>query len=218
MIVVSDLMGTLTTGAPVLGMLDWVRSNQSKFQANVFMARMLPGYLVAKARLIDWQRWGQNLMVDSLSLVKDATPEKLGEAAEWVVEKNLWTKRRSDVIARLMLYAENNADVYIASSVYQPAVESFARRVGAKAIGTPVEIVNGRVQLASELVASEKKIEQVLSRIGVERVDFAYGDTMMDVPLLEHAEHPVAVYPEDNLRALAKKRGWEIIGETASYP
>jgi phosphoserine phosphatase len=211
-------MGTLTTGAPVLGMLDWVRSNQSKFQANVFMARMLPGYLVAKARLIDWQRWGQNLMVDSLSLVKDATPEKLGEAAEWVVEKNLWAKRRSDVIARLMLYAENNADVYIASSVYQPAVESFARRVGAKAIGTPVEIVNGRVQLASELVASEKKIEQVLSRIGVERVDFAYGDTMMDVPLLEHAEHPVAVYPEDNLRALAKKRGWEIIGETASYP
>lgn len=218
MIVVSDLMGTLTTGAPVLGMLDWVRSNQSKFQANVFMARMLPGYLVAKARLIDWQGWGQNLMVDSLSLVKDATPEKLGEAAEWVVEKNLWAKRRSDVIARLMLYAENNADVYIASSVYQPAVESFARRVGAKAIGTPVEIINGRVQLASELVASEKKIEQVLSRIGVERVDFAYGDTMMDVPLLEHAEHPVAVYPEDNLRALAKKRGWEIIGETASYP
>lgn len=218
MIVVSDLMGTLTTGAPVLGMLDWVRSNQSKFQANVFMARMLPGYLVAKARLIDWQGWGQNLMVDSLSLVKDATPEKLGEAAEWVVEKNLWAKRRSDVIARLMLYAENNADVYIASSVYQPAVESFARRVGAKAIGTPVEIVNGRVQLASELVASEKKIEQVLSRIGVDRVDFAYGDTMMNVPLLEHAEHPVAVYPEDNLRALAKKRGWEIIGETASYP
>lgn len=218
MIVVSDLMGTLTTGAPVLGMLDWVRSNQSKFQANVFMARMLPGYLVAKARLIDWQGWGQNLMVDSLSLVKDATPEKLGEAAEWVVEKNLWAKRRSDVIARLMLYAENNADVYIASSVYQPAVESFARRVGAKAIGTPVEIINGRVQLASELVASEKKIEQVLSRIGVDRVDFAYGDTMMDVPLLEHAEHPVAVYPEDNLRALAKKRGWEIIGETASYP
>lgn len=218
MIVVSDLMGTLTTGAPVLGMLDWVRSNQSKFQANVFMARMLPGYLVAKARLIDWQGWGQNLMVDSLSLVKDATPEKLGEAAEWVVEKNLWAKRRSDVIARLMLYAENNADVYIASSVYQPAVESFARRVGAKAIGTPVEIINGRVQLASELVASEKKIEQVLSRIGVDRVDFAYGDTMMDVPLLEHAEHPVAVYPDDGLRALAKERGWEIIGETASYP
>jgi len=218
MIVVSDLMGTLTTGSPVLGLVDWVRSKGGNFQANLFMARMLPGYFGAKTRLIDWQKWGQNLMVTSLSLVKDATPEKLEEAAEWVVEKNLWVKRRSDVIARLMLYAENNADVYLASSVYQPAVESFARHVGAKAIGTPVEIVNGQVRLASELVASEKKIEQLLSRMGVDRVDFAYADSIMDVPLLEHAEHPVAVYPDDGLRALAKERGWEIIGETASYP
>lgn len=218
MIVVSDLMGTLTTGSPVLGLVDWVRNKSSKFQANLYMARVMPGYIGAKARLIDWQKWGQNLMVDSLSLVKDATPEKLEEVAEWVVEKDLWAKRRSDVIARLMLYAENNADVYLASSVYQPAVESFARRVGAKAVGTPVEIVNGRIQLASELVASEKKIEQLLSRMGVDKVDFAYADSIMDVPLLEHAENPVAVYPDDRLRALAKERGWEIIGETSSYP
>jgi len=217
-IVVSDLMGTLTTGSPVRGLLDWVRSDGRNFQANVYMARMMPGYLGAKAHLIDWQKWGQNLMVDSLSLVKDATPEKLKEVSEWVVEKDLWKNRRSDVIARLMLYAENNADLYIASSVFEPAVESFARHIGAKAIGTPVEIVDGRVQLVNHLVASEKKIEQLLSRMGVDKVDFAYADSIMDVPLLEHAEHPVAVYPDGKLRALSKQRGWEIIGETTSYP
>lgn len=218
MIVVSDLMGTLTTGSPVRGLLDWLRNQGSNFQANVYMARMMPGYLGAKLRLIDWQKWGQNLMVDSLSLVKDATPEKLKEVSEWVVEKNLWKYRRSDVIARLMLYAENNANLFIASSVFEPAVEAFARRIGAKAIGTPVEIVDGRVQLVNQLVAGEKKIEQIFSRIGAEKVDFAYADSIMDVPLLEHAEQPVAVYPDDKLRALSKQRGWEIIGETTSYP
>ena len=218
MIVVSDLMGTLTTGSPVLGVVDWVRHNQSKWQANLYMVTMLPSYFLAKNKLIDWQKWGQGLMVDSLSLIRDVTPEKFDEIAEWIVEKDLWKKRHEDVIARLLQHTKDGAQVYIASSVYQPSVEAFAKRIGAQAIGTPVEFVDGRVQIATELVASEKKIEQVLSRLGVDRVDFAYGDSALDIPLLEHADHPVAVYPEDKLRAVAQERGWEIIGETASYP
>ena len=218
MIVVSDLMGTLTTGSPVLGLVDWVRQNQSKWRANLYMAGMLPAYILAKSKLIDWQKWGQGLMVNSLSLVKDVTPEKFNRVSEWVVEKDLWKNRHEDVIARLAGHAEGGAQVYIASSVFQPAVEAFANRIGAQAIGTPVEFVEGRVQITTDLVASEKKIEQVLSRLGVDRVDFAYGDSALDIPLLEHADHPVAVYPEDKLRAVALERGWEIMGETASYP
>ena len=184
MIVVSDLMGTLTTGSPIRGLLAWVGQNQSKLQANLYMASTLPSLVLAKLGLIDWQKWGQGLMVDSLSLVRDVTPEKFDEIAEWVVEKDLWRKRREDVIARLMQHAENGAQVYIASSVHQPGVEAFAKRIGAQAIGTPVEFVDGRVRIATELVASEKKIEQVLSRLGVDRVDFAYGDSALDIPLL----------------------------------
>lgn len=218
MIVVSDLMGTLTTGSPVLGLVDWVRHNQSKWQANLYMAGMLPSYFLAKNGLINWQKWGQGLMVDSLALLKEVTPEKFDEVAEWVVEKDLWKKRREDVITRLQDHARNGAQVYLASSVHQPGVEAFAKRIGVQAIGTPVEFVDGRVRMAGELVADEKKIEQVLSRLGADRVDFAYGDTVLDIPLLEHAEHPVAVYPDEKLRTIATERGWEIIGETASYP
>ena len=218
MIVVSDLMGTLTTGSPIRGLLAWVGQHQSKMQANWYMASMLPSLVLAKLGLIDWQRWGQGLMVDSLSLIKDATPEKFDEIAEWIVEKDLWVKRHPDVIERLQQHAEAGAQVYIASSVHQPGVEAFAKRIGAQAIGTPVEFVDGRVRTATELVASERKIEQVLSRLNVDRVDFAYGDSALDIPLLEHADHPVAVYPEDKLRAFAQERGWEIVGETASYP
>ncbi|MFH2103961.1 MAG: haloacid dehalogenase-like hydrolase [Chloroflexota bacterium] len=218
MIVVSDLMGTLTTGSPVLGLVDWVRHNQSKWQAALYMAGMMPAYVLAKTRLIDWQKWGQNLMIDSLSLVKDVTPEKFAQVAEWTVEHNLWVKRREDVIALLVGHAKRGAQVTIASSIVEPMAIAFAARFGAQAIATPVEFKNGQVQLATDLVASERKIEQVLSRLGVERVDFAYGDTVLDIPLMEHADHPVAVYPDDKLRAVAEERGWEIIGETASYP
>ena len=72
--------------------------------------------------------------------------------------------------------------------------------------------------MATDLVASERKVEQVFERLRVERVDYAYGDTLLDVPLLERADHPVAAHADDQLRAEAERRGWEIIGETASYP
>ena len=94
MIVASDLMGTLTTGSPFLGLVDWVKHNRSKFRARLYMAAITPSYLLAKNGLIDWQAWGQKLMVDSLSYIKDADPETLSHASEWVVEHNFWRKRR----------------------------------------------------------------------------------------------------------------------------
>ena len=157
-------------------------------------------------------------MINSLNLIKDATPEKFAQVAEWAVEHDLWKNRREDVIARLSAHAQSGARVYIASSVFEPGVKAFASRFGAQAIGTPVEYVNGRVRLSTSLVASDRKISEVLNRLNVSKIDVAYGDTMMDVPLLEHADHPVAVYPDANLRALAQERGWEIIGDTPSYP
>lgn len=211
MIVVSDMMGTLTTGSPVLGLVDWVRHHQSKWQAERYMVRITPGYLIAKTGWIDWQKWGQDRMIESLSMIREATPKKMKEVGEWAVEHNLWRKRREDVVARLISLRNEGAQVYIASSVVEPLIEPFARRLGARTIGTPVEYHEGRVRVASGLVAQERKIQEVLKRLGVDQLDAAYGDTWMDIPLLEHAQHPVAVHPDARLRAAAVKGGWEIL-------
>jgi phosphoserine phosphatase len=212
MIVISDMMGTLTTGSPVIGLVDWVQHNQSRSQARLFMASILPGYMISKLGLRDWQSWAQKTMIDSLRLVRDATPEKMKIVGEWAVEHNLWKKRRQDVIDCLLEHKSQGAQVYIASSVIEPLIEPFARRTGVQFIGTPVEYENGHVKLAGDLVSQENKIGQVLSRLGVERVGFAYGDTAQDIPLLEHANHPVAVYPDEKLKVTALERSWEILG------
>jgi len=49
----------------------------------------------------------------------------------------------------------------------------------------------------------------------VERIDVAYGDTSADIPMLEMADHPVAVYPDEALKAVAQERSWEIFGDRA---
>ena len=217
MIVVSDMMGTLTTGSPVLGLVDWVRHNQSKRQAQLYTLSIMPSYFIAKHGWIDWQKWAQGLMINSLKLVRKATPEKMKAVGEWAVEHDLWKKRRDDVIARLRGHAAQGAQVYIASSVIEPIIEPFAKRINAQTIGTPVQYVDGHVRVAGDLVAQERKIEQVLKRLSVDRVDYAYGDTAQDIPLLEHAEHPVAVYPDEKLKAIAIDRRWEILGEGPTY-
>src|SRR5512145_845360 len=131
MIIISDMMGTLTAGSPVLGLVDWVRHNQSRMQARLYMASIMPSYFIAKRGWIDWQKWAQGLMVDSLKMVKNATPEKMKLVGEWAVEHNLWKQRREDVIARLKEHAAQGAQVYIASSVVEPMIEPFAARIGA---------------------------------------------------------------------------------------
>jgi phosphoserine phosphatase len=211
MIVISDMMGTLTTGSPILGLVDWIRHHQSRAEASWLIAKILPVYLLAKAGLLDAQAWKQKMMVESLSWIKDADPEIFTQVCDWTVEHNLWPKRRPEVIARLEQHIHSGDRVYIASSVFELLTETFAARFGALSIGTPVTIENGHVRLASGVVSGERKIHEVLSRLGVSRVDYTYGDTYMDIPLLVNADHPVAVYPDRRLHAMAKERGWEII-------
>jgi len=38
-----------------------------------------------------------------------------------------------------------------------------------------------------------------------------YSDSLNDLPLLERVSHPVAVDPDETLRAHAERKGWPII-------
>jgi phosphoserine phosphatase len=138
MIVITDMMGTLTTGSPILGFIDWVRQHQSKAKARWLTTQMMLGYLSAKAGLIDARKWQQNILIDSLDWIQAPSPAKLAEVSEWTVEHNLWPQRREDVIARLQEHVHQGAQVIIASCVFEPVAAAFGSRIGAQAIGTPL--------------------------------------------------------------------------------
>lgn len=211
MIVVSDLVGTLTTGSPTLGLVSWVRHNQSALRANAFFGWALLRYLPAKLGLMDMRTFGEWSMKAVLPLIKDPNPKTVQEMATWSVDKVLWPKRRKDVVERLAAHKARGDSLYIASSVLEPTVEALGVRVGAHAIGSPIEIADGRLQFVSELITGRKKGEEVFMRLEVDRIGAAYGDTWADIPILERADHPVAVYPDPKLRSAAVEHGWEIL-------
>jgi phosphoserine phosphatase len=59
------------------------------------------------------------------------------------------------------------------------------------------------------------RTEQWLGSLGKHWSDFDeiwfYSDSANDIPLLEHATHPVATNPDAGLLALAQKRQWPVI-------
>ena len=217
MIVVSDLVGTLSRGSPTLGMVSWVRHNQSALEANIFLARALPRYLLYKLGLMDLRDFGEWSLIASLPLIRNPTSEKVRDMAVWSVDKVLWPQRREDVLERLARHREQGAELYIASTAFEPILEALGARIGARAIGSQIEVANGRLKLASDLIEGKRKGEEVFKRLGVDRVGAAYGDTWADIPILECADFPVAVYPDARLRAAAIENGWEILERPPSH-
>ena len=83
-------------------------------------------------------------------------------------------------------------------------------------IATEPEIIDGRYtgKVAGIPCFQHGKIEKLhawLHRTGVDFDDsWFYSDSHNDLPLLEEVAHPVAVDPDDQLRAVATERGWQI--------
>ena len=83
-------------------------------------------------------------------------------------------------------------------------------------IATEPEIIDGRYtgEVAGVPCFQRGKIEKLhawLETAGVDLGDsWFYSDSHNDLPLLEEVTHPVAVDPDDRLRAIAVERGWEI--------
>jgi phosphoserine phosphatase len=47
--------------------------------------------------------------------------------------------------------------------------------------------------------------------IGSNTLEIALGDTFADIPLLEQARQPIAVFPDRKLRQTAEIRDWQIL-------
>ncbi|MDH5388828.1 MAG: HAD-IB family hydrolase [Gammaproteobacteria bacterium] len=56
------------------------------------------------------------------------------------------------------------------------------------------------------------KLDEWLEQTGKNLQDsYFYSDSHNDLPLLEQVAHPIAVDPDDQLRAIALERNWEVI-------
>ena len=77
-------------------------------------------------------------------------------------------------------------------------------RFTGKPSGTPC-FREGKITRVEEWLADQGRILASFTAI------WFYSDSQNDLPLLEYVTHPVAVDPDEVLRGVAVKRGWQIV-------
>ena len=213
-VVAINLEGTLTRGNTWQGLSAYLRRDSLHVRAfkRFERANRLES-LRAKLGLIQTATYQQSMVQNLPSLLVGMTPEEFAEIAEWVVQFELWPKRRASVINELETHLRLGRRVILASGTYQPVLDAFAARLGVGAIGTPLEVRNGLLTGNVEIAfnTGEMKAARLRNAIGSASIDFAYGDTLWDQEMLEMAHNPIVIRGDRRLEALATQRHWRVM-------
>ena len=122
------------------------------------------------------------------------------------VGKDLIAKHRREGDHPVIITATN-------SFVTGPIAQAFGV---SDLIATEPEIVDGEYtgKVEGTPCFQQGKIERLHAWLEVTQIEFDnswfYSDSHNDLSLLEEVAHPVAVDPDDQLRAIARERGWRI--------
>lgn len=212
MAVAADLEGTLTTGESWRAVVEYLITHGKGRAYRTFFLKRLPAALWSYASPRQKRRFATRWLCDLAGFFAGMTTDEMCALATWVVDEALWPKRREEVIAALKLHQATGERLIISSGTYQPILECFARKLGACALGTPLEVIDGKLtgKVLGSVNVEQVKAARLHELLGDERLYAAYGNTEADIPMLMLSDRPIAVYPDRLLRSTAKTLGWTV--------
>lgn len=212
--VATDLEGTLTSGITWKGLYNYLLTHGHTNQARWFYLTHMPKYFTFKLFGGDYSQFKNDWMRDLLRLFKGYTTAQFAAMCAWVVENELWPNRRKAVIAELEAHLQAGRRVLIVTGMFEPLIQELNRKLsGSEGVGTSL-VWNGdhfTGEMGDDFNVGERKRERLYPFANDGKIYAAYGDTLPDVSMLEMSEHPVAVYPDLELRTTAQQRGWRIL-------
>jgi len=215
-----DVDGTLTSEHTWKGLLDYFQvRGLRKTTLAVYMATHYPLYFLRKMNLISEGNFRAPWTAHLAWFVRGYSPEQANEVWAWAVDHYLVNYWREDTRKILSDHLQRGDLVMLVSSGPLPLVQYIARELGAQhAVGTRYEVRDGRFtgKTSPPVVIDEQKARVARQYLQTHKIEIdmpgssAYADSIADLQLLEMVGNPVAVYPDDRLRAIAQQRGWRI--------
>lgn len=214
--VISDMEGTLSAGVTWRGMRDYLVAHGREQAVRRFMRGHMPKLVLYRLRLLPHPTaFQREWLLGLLQMFAGQTTAEFTAASTWVVEHELWAKRRQAVVDELLAHHAAGRRVILASGLFEPMLAHFAAQMGLEAIGTPLRFVDGRFtgeMDTADFNTGEHKAAQARYFIPAGgQLYAAYGDTAADIPLLSLAQHPTAIAPDKGLRQAAVANGWRIL-------
>ena len=216
-----DIDGTLTSDNVWKGVMAFFKRRQERqWTHRAFLALHYPLVFLRPLRLLS-EAGFRSLWASHLPwYFRGYTEAQMQTLAEWVAHEFVARIERGDVLEKLREHLSRGDVVALVSGAPTPVARAIARMWGvAHAVGSPARFRDGRYtgRLSGAPCIDEHKAvyaRRYFADQGI-TVDFAasyaYADSYSDMGLFEMVGHPVAVYPDRKLRALAGERGWAIM-------
>ena len=218
-----DLDGTLYTGHIGYGITQHHRTHRTKrFWLSLYLITHYPLWIMQKIGLLA-DSIGNSLWARDMGwLFRGWTPEEAEGAFRWITQQYVVPRLRPDVMKRLKQHQHAGDRVILLSGTPHPHLATNGLQLGVEeVVGTPLITRDGRFTGGSERPTCQGENKVVRLEQHLEANDgsinwaesWAYADRYSDLPVLQRATHPGAVYPDSELTAHAREHGWEIIAE-----
>jgi HAD superfamily hydrolase (TIGR01490 family) len=218
-----DLDGTLFTGHIWQGLSAHHRTFKTqRLQLCAYLSLHMPLWLLHRLGLVgrerSWAAWARHMpwMLAGLTLAQGQS------VFDWIWVEYVRPRLRPDVVSRLRQHQEAGHAVYLVSGTMEPLLGRIAEGLGlapASIAGTRIEVRAGHYsgRAIEPISMGRGKAERLALFLGRRpRIEmdhsFAYADSITDVSVLEMVGNPVAVYPDTDLAAVARQRGWSVLG------
>lgn len=219
-----DLDGTLYRGHTWLALREYYELHRFKLLSLYrYLFTHLPLFFLYKLKILPrdlvFTAWGSNMAW----LLKDVPLEQGETIWKWVVDNHYLPHMRPEMQSALAQHVEKGHMVVILSGSFQPLLDVFAKRLNVEhVIGTPLAVNDSTYtgKIVQPLNVGQWKLDRLNAFLDNQdgnrdlRESYFYTDSIVDLPVMEIVDHPIAVYPDQSLATLAKENGWEIIGES----
>ena len=164
---------------------------------------------------LDYDEWAEF----ALSTFKDKTPDQLESLLKDFLNSVIEPIINIYALRLLHEHSHDNDFMLLASATNSVLVNPIAERLGFKhVVATDVEIIDGVYtgRMDGESALGEGKLVKVKKWMdsngftSFENTTF-YSDSINDLPLLLEVSNPIAVNPDEQLRATCWEADWEII-------
>jgi len=137
--------------------------------------------------------------------------QELQAAAARYMEQFLPTRFFAELVSLVEKLRLSGVELWAVSSTNKWVVAEGVRSLGfaeERTLAAEVRVVDGMITTDLVDVPTDEAKASALRRVGLERPDVVFGNSIHDLAMLEIARHPFAVNPSPALREAAVSKGW----------
>jgi phosphoserine phosphatase len=137
--------------------------------------------------------------------------QELREAAARYVSEFVHPRIFAEMAALVDALREAGVELWAVSSTNKWVVAEGVRDFGipeARVLAAEVRVAHGLISTEIMDVPTDEGKAAALARVGLNRPDAVFGNSIHDLPMLEIAQHAFPVNPSPALIAAAAKHGW----------